>query len=462
MRNDHPAVGSAPPESQERPEPRGPRLGRRQLLTGTLLGAASAPFAASAAQAAPRATTPAAAGVPARSVVPGADRAHADGWSVLAGERVGVITNPTGVLRSLRNVVDEMHASGAVDLVGVFGPEHGFRGTAQAGGSEGTFVDERTGLTVYDAYGAGVAKMTELFRAADVETVVFDIQDVGARFYTYIWTMWTAMQAAVATGSRFVVLDRPNPVGGTARGPMMAAGYTSGVGAKEIVQAHGMTVGELARFFDGEFLPDVAGARLDRLDVVEVAGWRRDVTFAGTGLDFVMPSPNMPTPDTALAYPGTCMFEGTNLSEGRGTTRPFELIGAPYVDHRWAAALTEAGLPGVLFREAYFNPTFNKHAGTVCGGVQVTVDDPARFDPVRTGVAMLVTAAGLYPEFAWREDSWDPARPFWIDKLTGSPRLRQQIDAGATTDDVVAAWQDELAEFDRRRQQYLLYRGPRS
>jgi len=460
MRNDHPAAGPVDPRAPR--EPRGPGFDRRRLLTGTLLGAASVPFTALAAQAAPRAAAPAAAGIPSRPVVPGADRAHADGWSALAGERVGVITNPTGVLRSLRNVVDEMHESGAVDLVGVFGPEHGFRGTAQAGGSEGTFVDERTGLTVYDAYGAGVAKMTEMFRAAEVETVVFDIQDVGARFYTYIWTMWTAMQAAVATGSRFVVLDRPNPVGGTARGPMMTAGYTSGVGAKEIVQAHGMTVGELARFFDGEFLPDVTGARLGRLDVVEVAGWRRDVTFGGTGLDFVMPSPNMPTPDTALAYPGTCMFEGTNLSEGRGTTRPFELIGAPFLDHRWAAALTEAGLPGVRFREAYFNPTFNKHAGTVCGGVQVTVDDPARFDPVRTGVAMLVAAAAIYPEFAWREDAWDPARPFWIDKLTGSPRLRQQIDAGATTDDVVGAWHDELADFDRRRRQYLIYRGPRS
>ena len=453
MRNDHPEARPA--------ATRGPRLDRRQLLTGAALGAASVPLAALGAQALPRGATTTGASYPARPVVPGADRAHAAGWAELRGDRVGVITNPTGVLRSLRNVVDEMHDSGTVDLVAVFGPEHGFRGTAQAGGSEGTFVDERTGLTVYDAYGAGVAAMTEMFRAAEVETVVFDIQDVGARFYTYIWTMWTAMQAAVATGSRFVVLDRPNPVGGTACGPMMTSAYTSGVGAKEIVQAHGMTVGELARFFDGEFLEDVTGARLAQLDVVEVGGWRRDVVFGATGLDFVMPSPNMPTPDTALAYPGTCMFEGTNLSEGRGTTRPFELIGAPYADHRWAAALTEAGLPGVLFREAYFNPTFSKHAGTTCAGVQVTVDDPARFDPVRTGVAMLRTAASLYPEFAWREDSWDPQRPFWIDKLTGSPRLREQIDAGAGTDEVVAAWQDELADFDRRRKQYLLYQGPR-
>src|SRR5918997_1806657 len=368
-------------------------LNRRQLLAAAGLGAASIPLAGAVAQAEPR-TAPASPGpgtnYPNRPVTPGADRAHADGWATLRGQRVGIITNPTGILTSLRNIVDVMHESGAVNIVGVFGPEHGFRGTAQAGGSEGTFVDERTGLTVYDSYGANAAKMTQLFQTAGVETVVFDIQDVGARFYTYIWTMYTAMHPAVATGARFVVLDRPNPVGGQARGPMMTQAYTSGVGAEEIVQAHGMTVGELARFFNGELLEADAGGRVAQLDVVEVSGWRRDVPFAATGLPWVMPSPNMPTPDTALVYPGTCMFEGTNLSEGRGTTRPFELVGAPYVDHRWAERLAAADLPGVEFREAYFNPTFNKHVGVVCGGVQVYVTDPAAFDPVRTGVAMLI------------------------------------------------------------------------
>ena len=449
----------------ERHEPRPDHgLGRRQLLAGAALGAAGVPLAALGARARPLADDGGTAGGgehPGRRVVPGADRARATGWSVLGAGRVGVVTNPTGVLRNLRSIVDEMHESGAVDIAGVFGPEHGFRGTAQAGGSEGTFVDERTGLTVYDAYGADAAAMAAMFRDAGVDNVVFDIQDVGARFYTYVWTMWTAMQAAVATGARFTVLDRPNPVGGIARGPMMTSGYTSGVGAERIVQAHGMTVGELARFFDGELLEAAAGDRLARLDVIEVSGWRRDMLFDDTGLDFVMPSPNMPTPTTALVYPGTGMFEGTNLSEGRGTARPFELIGAPYVDHRWAAALSDAALPGTTFREAYFNPAFDQYAGEVCAGVQVTVDDADRFDPVRTGVAMLVTAAALYPEFAWREDDWDPERPYWIDKLTGSTRLRQQIDAGASTDEVVDAWRDELADFDRRRRQYLIYPGRR-
>ncbi|HEY7717387.1 MAG TPA: DUF1343 domain-containing protein [Pedococcus sp.] len=435
-------------------------LNRRQLLTAGALGAAAVPLTAAAARAGDdRASSHGRRHDRHRGVVTGADRAAADGWRVLRGHRVGVVTNPTGVLGSLRNVVDEMHESGAVDLRAVFGPEHGFRGTAQAGGSEGTFTDPRTGVTVYDAYGAGTDKMASMFRAAGVDTVVFDIQDAGARFYTYIWTMYTAMKAAVQTGARFVVLDRPNPTGGTARGPMMTTAYTSGVGAKEIVQAHGMTVGELARFFDGEFLEAEVGARLTHLQVVEVSGWRREATYAATGLPWVMPSPNMPTPDTALLYPGTGMFEGTTLSEGRGTTRPFELVGAPWVDHRWAEALAALDLPGVAVREAYFNPTFSKHQGVACGGVQVHLTDPGAVDPMRLGVEMLVAARALYPEFAWRKDSWDAARPYWIDKLTGSTRLREQITAGASADEVVGAWREELAEFDRRRQQYLIYRG---
>ena len=437
-------------------------LNRRQLLTAGALGAAAVPLAATAAQAGPRAAAPPPANVtyPSRPVTPGADRAAADGWAALSGRKVGIITNPTGILTNLRTIVDEMHEAGSVDIRGVFGPEHGFRGTAQAGGSEGTFTDARTGLTVYDSYGAGTDKMASMFRAAGVDTVVFDIQDAGARFYTYIWTMYTAMKAAVQTGARFVVLDRPNPIGGTAHGPMMTTAYTSGVGAKEIVQAHGMTVGELARFFDGEFLEAEVGARLTELQVVEMSGWRRDMPYAATGLPWVMPSPNMPTPDTALVYPGTGMFEGTSLSEGRGTTRPFELVGAPFVDYRWAERLAALDLPGAGFREAYFNPTFSKHQGKVCGGVQVHITDPRTFDPMRVGVEMLVAARALYTDFAWRKDTWDAARPYWIDKLTGSTRLRDQITAGASADEVVGAWREELAEFDRRRQQYLIYSGP--
>ena len=435
---------------------------RRQLLTGGagLAGAAALTLGATPAFASPTAYT-SAVNDPKRKVTPGADVAAASGWSVLKGRKVGIITNPTGILLNLRSIVDEMHDSGAVDIRGVFGPEHGFRGTAQAGEAEDTYVDERTGLTVYDAYGANTAKFASMFRAAGVDTVVFDIQDVGARFYTYIWTMYTAMKAAVETGATFVVLDRPNPIGGTAHGPMMTEPWTSGVGAEAIVQAHGMTVGELARFLNVEILPsDTGGRRLPEIEVVEVKGWRRDVTYAGTGLPWVLPSPNMPTPDTALVYPGTGMFEGTNLSEGRGTTRPFELVGAPYVDHKWADRLASRDVAGVAFREAYFTPTFNKHVGKVCGGVQVHITDPLAIDPVLVGVEMLVAAKSIYSDFQWRYDTYDKARPYWIDKLTGSTRLRDQITAGADVATVVGSWEAELAAFDAARQPYLIYGGP--
>ena len=215
-----------------------------------------------------------------------------------------------------------------------------------------------------------------MYRKAGVDTVVFDIADVGARFYTYTWTMYIAMEAAAQTGAAFIVLDRPNPIGGQAFGPQLDPKFASGVGMKPIVQQPGMTVGELARMFDAEFLP--GERRLEHLEIVKVRGWPRDTLFAQTGLNWVLPSPNMPTPDTALVYPGTCMFEGTLFSEGRGTTRPFEMIGAPGIDWRWREKLEELRLPGVEFRETYFVPTFSKFVNQTCGGVQVSVDRPAR------------------------------------------------------------------------------------
>ncbi len=386
----------------------------------------------------------------------GLDRLVRSGFAELSGQRVGVISNPTGVDREYRHLVDLMHSS--VDIGGVFGPEHGFRGSAQAGGSEGTGTDARTGLTVYDAYGATQATWQDLYARAGVHTIVFDIQDVGARFYTYVWTMYDSMVAAARAGLRYVVLDRPNPIGGTAYGPMMTAGYESGVGRKEIVQQHGMTVGELARFFNGEFLPVEAGRAAD-LSVVECREWTGDLFAGDTDVPWVLPSPNMPTPDTALVYPGTGMFEGVaSIAEGRGTTRPFELVGGPGLDYHWSDRLNALSLPGVEFREAYFTPTFNKFANQPCAGVEVRVTAQRDFDPIRVGVAMLVEAR-KYGSFAWRYDSYDPVRPYWIDKLTGSPRLRTMIDAGAGPADVIDSWADELAAFRARRRPYLLYPG---
>jgi len=343
--------------------------------------------------------------------------------------------------------VDVMHADERVDLVAVFGPEHGFRGTAQAGGSEGRYDDPATGLPVYDTYLKSGQALADVFTASGVDTVVFDIQDVGARFYTYIWTLYDCMVAASLAGKRFVVLDRPNPVTGRAAlGPVLDRVFATFVGREPIAQAHGMTVAELARLFNGEFL-----AKPVPLETVAVTGWRRDAFFDATGLPWVPPSPNMPTPDTALVYSGTCLFEGTNLSEGRGTTRPFELLGAEGIDGRWAEAANALGLPGVRFREAYFAPTFSKFQGRTVGGVQLMVHDRAAFDPVRTGIGLLVTARRAWSGFAWRPDNW-------IDKLTGSTRVRTLIDAGASTDEVVASWDADLAAFRAVRREYLMYR----
>ncbi|MEV7690487.1 exo-beta-N-acetylmuramidase NamZ family protein [Streptomyces bungoensis] len=377
----------------------------------------------------------------------GFERLVADGYAALGGGRVGVVTNPTGVTRDARHIVDVMHEDPRVRLTAVFGPEHGFRGTAQAGGSEGRYDDPATGLPVYDTYLKSGAPLADVFTASGVDTVVFDIQDVGARFYTYIWTLYDCMEAAALAGKRFVVLDRPNPVTGrSAQGPVLHEEFATFVGRKPIAQAHGMTVAELARLFDGEFLD----ARV-RLDTVSMTGWRRTDFYDASGLPWVPPSPNMPTPDTALVYSGTCLFEGTNLSEGRGTTRPFELLGAEGIDGRWAAAANELGLPGVRFREAYFAPTFSKFQGRTVGGVQIHVHDRAAYDPVGAGIALLVTARKVWDGFAWRPDHW-------IDKLTGSDRVRTMIDAGAGPDEVTGAWQEELARFQVVRKKYLLYK----
>lgn len=408
------------------------RLSRRALLAATT-AAASLPSAASASERPTRLRT-------------GFERLAADGYSVLEGQKVGIVTNPTGVTRTVRHIVDVMHADERVNLRAVFGPEHGFRGTAQAGGSEGHYDDPATGLPVYDTYLKSGQPLADIFTASGVDTVVFDIQDAGARFYTYIWTLFDCMEAAALAGKRFVVLDRPNPVTGrAAQGPVLHMEFSTFVGRRPVSQAHGMTVAELARLFNGEFLTTPVP-----LETVRMSGWKRSSFYDAWGLPWVPPSPNMPTPDTALVYSGTCLFEGTNLSEGRGTTRPFELLGAEGIDRRWAEAAEALGLPGVHFREAYFAPTFSKFQGKTVGGVQIHIHDRAAYDPVRTGIALLVTAKKVWSGFAWRPDNW-------IDKLTGNTRVRTLIDAGASTDEVVADWQHELSAFRRTRREYLLY-----
>ncbi|PTM54805.1 exo-beta-N-acetylmuramidase NamZ family protein [Desmospora activa] len=369
------------------------------------------------------------------------------------GKRVGLIANPTAMTTGYDHALDAMLEKG-IQVTHVYGPEHGVRGTEQAGDVPGSYEDPRTGLPFVNLYGKQPQEMVALF--AEVDVLIFDIQDVGSRFYTYIYTMAYAMEAAALADKPFIVLDRPNPIGGDkVEGPVLDPAYRSFVGLFPIPQRHGMTVGELAYLFNEEFLPQ-SGAQSVDLQVIQMKGWKRGSHYQDTGLPWVLPSPNMPTLETALVYPGTGMIEGTNLSEGRGTTRPFELVGAPYIKG-WelTEALNQQNLPGVSFREAYFNPTFSKYQGENVGGVQLHIEDPKTFDPILTGLTIMQETKRLYPkEFQWRQDA---DSSYWIDKLTGSERVRTEIDRGTFARKIVEQWEAELNQFKKLRQQYLLY-----
>lgn len=380
----------------------------------------------------------------------GFERLADDGYRLLQGQKVGVLTNMSGVTADVQGIVDVMHRDQRVDVTAIFTGEHGYRGAPQAGHSEGDSTDKPTGLPVFDTYLKSGKQLADVIRASKVDTVVYDFQDCGARFFTCNWTLFDAMVAAAMAGRHFVVLDRPNPVTGRqALGPVLDKRFASFVGREPIAQAHGMTPGELALLFNGEFVEAAAGRAVE-LDVVQLSGWKREHFYDATGLPWVPPSPNMATPDTALVYSGTCLFEGTNLSEGRGTVRPFEMLGAPGIDGRWAHAVSELGLPGVYFREAYYTPTFDKYQGKSVGGLQIHVHDRAAYDPVRTALALLVTAKRTWDGFAWNEDHF-------IDHLYGSDRLRTMIDAGAHIDDIEGSWQEDLEAFRTVRRRHLLY-----
>ncbi|MGW2208879.1 exo-beta-N-acetylmuramidase NamZ family protein [Streptomyces sp. NPDC001781] len=341
----------------------------------------------------------------------------------LAGPgRLGLVTNHACVLPDLRPTAPALVEAG-VNLTALFGPEHGLYGTAQAGLGEPDEIDPATGLPVHDTYRREGDRLDELLIDSGVDALVYDLQDVGARFYTYVWTMFDLMVSAARTGVRFVVADRPNPLGGlVSEGPVLDPAYASFVGRAPVPIRHGLTCGELAWSLNRSAVAEVAGRQVD-LTVIRMTGWQRRMDAEATGLPWTAPSPDMPTYATAVVYPGTCLFEGTNVSEGRGTTQPFETVGAPYVDTRFAPALAELGLPGVRFREVRYVPTFDKHAGRPVRGVQLHVTDREAFTPVRTAVAVLGTLRRLYPEdFAWSGDV--------IDRLWGSGDLRRTVDAG--------------------------------
>ncbi len=389
---------------------------------------------------------------------------------LLKGKRVGLITNPTGADASLRSAVDLLAANPAFKLVALYGPEHGVRGSAQAGETVPFYTDGRTGLPVFSLYGQSFkpapgmlkdidaymrsfdtksdGKAPETGMVRDVDVLVFDIQDVGARIYTYIATMAYACQAAAEQGIEFVVLDRPDPIDGvTMEGPVLEyPAFSSFVGLYPIPMRFGMTIGELARMFNDRFLPKKA-----KLTVVPMEGWRRDMWFDETGLPWIIPSPNMPTLDTAAVYPGFVLFEGTNVSEGRGTTRPFEQFGAPWIDGgALAARLNALALPGVLFREAWFTPTFSKFQGKLCGGVQVHVTDRRAFRSFGAALSAIDVLRRMYPkEFEFHAE--------YFDKVAGNAKVRAALEKGESVASILSTFAAPLEAFAEARKPYLLY-----
>ena len=369
-----------------------------------------------------------------------------DKLNLIDGRSVGLITNATGVNENLESNVSLFCKNPDIHLKAIFSPEHGLWGAAQDAISVSSSQHESAKIPIYSLYGKTRKPTQEMLEGIDI--LIFDIQDVGARFYTYISTMTMSMEACAEHDVSFLVLDRPNPIGGQMEGNILDMEFRSFVGYLPIPIRHGMTTGELARLFNDQFQ---MGARFN---VVEMLGWHRDMWFDGTGLQWIMSSPNMPTLDTATVYPGTCLFEGTNVSEGRGTTRPFELIGAPWMDARHIAdQLNQLSLAGVIFRPAYFIPTFAKYKDQNCGGVQVHVLNRDEFAPVRVALSMIDIIRRAYPdEFQWRGGD----RPFF-DLLMGTDRVRKQLSDNESVDNIINSWKDELARFSETRSGYRLY-----
>ncbi len=384
----------------------------------------------------------------------GLDRLLDDRLNLLRGRRVGLLAHPASVDRRLRHATSLLWRHPDVDLRAVFGPQHGARGETQDNMIEWEdYRDPRTGLPVFSLYGTARKPTPEML--AEIDVLVVDLQDVGARYYTFIYTLALAMEACRDSGREVVVLDRPNPIGGTAlEGPVLNPAFASFVGMYPLPIRHGMTVGELAGFFNREM-----GIGCD-LTVVEMRGWRREMYYDRTGQQWVPPSPNIPRLETAIVYPGLCLLEGTNLSEGRGTTHPFEMSGAPWVDpDQIVEQLETLDLPGVRFRPTHFQPTYHKWTGILVGGVHLHVEDRTAFRPFLTGVALV--AAYRSPggrEFEWKAPPYEyeyTLLPF--DILCGTDRIRVDIVEGRDLREMEADWTEPLALFARRRKEYLLY-----
>ena len=386
-------------------------------------------------------------------VRPGLECALAGRADHLRSQSLGLILHPASVTSDLRLSVDALVGAG-FQIEALFGPQHGARGEKQDNMIESAhYVDPVTGRPVHSLYGEVRKPTHEMLQGLDA--VLYDLQDVGVRVYTFVWTMALAMEACAEAGVRFVVLDRPNPIGGVRReGPVLRSGFESFVGLHPVPLRHGLTCGEMARWLNEE---REIGCELE---VVPCEGWRRWMSWGDTGLPWVMPSPNLPTPASCDVYPGMVLLEGTNLSEGRGTTRPFEVFGAPYLRPQDVSerAGSEVG-PGCALRPCSFEPTFQKHAGVVCGGGQLHVSDRAVFESVRAAVAILRACRDVAPDdFAWGQPPYEYEEVLHpIDILWGHEGLRNGIDAGASVDDILEGVDSELERFTESVEPFLLY-----
>ena len=372
---------------------------------------------------------------------------------LLRGRRVGLLCHQASVTRELTHAVDAVALIRGARLTALFAPEHGIAGAAQDHARVGSLRDRASGLPVWSLYGRQLVPSEAML--AGIDTLVVDLQDVGSRYYTFVWTTALCMQACARAQVPVVVLDRPNPLGGLAmEGNLPDPRFASFVGLYPLPARHAMTIAELAAYLNATH-----SIGCD-LAVVPMDGWRRAMTWEDTGLPWVAPSPNMPTPDTARVYPGGCLIEGTNLSEGRGTTRPFELLGAPFLDgRRLARALARRGLPGVTFRAAAFQPAFHKYRGQLCHGVQLHVTDTARFKPFATYLAVIVEARRQSRLFRWRRPPYEFERTrLPIDLLCGGDGIRRAIEHGVPLGRLERSWRRELTRFARARRRYLLYR----
>jgi len=373
----------------------------------------------------------------------------------LKDARVGLLVHPASVNAKLEHAADCFQKSRKVELKAIFGPQHGILGETQDNMVEWkSYKDKRTRLPVYSLYSATRKPVPPMLK--DIDVLVIDMQDIGSRYYTFIWTMELCMQACSELGISIVILDRPNPIGGKlTEGPVLDINYSSFVGLRPLTIRHGMTIGEIGSYLKNEFYHS-----LD-LHIIKIESWKRDMLFDETGLPWVMPSPNMPALDTALVYPGMCLFEGTNLSEGRGTTRPFEIFGAPFIDPELLIKrLNRFKLPGVVFRPLNFEPTFQKHAGKLCGGAQIHVTNRDRFEPFKTGTAILKAVHGLYPrKLKWNSPPYEyekEKKP--IDILAGTDRFRKDIESGKSVDQMEKWWNGQRLGFNQKvRKKYLIY-----